>query len=216
MRAVLKSLMYGVCVATLTAGLWGCDEDEIRAYQAPKEPAALRPPQPSPQELLRAATEGTPKRDTGVGTGSSPGQDRQHTGIQWVVPSHWREDPNASSILYAAFLVDSAQGPARVTVTVLPGSAGGVLANVNRWRGQMNLEPVAQLEDETVTTLIVADQPVMMVDLAQPGGDNPNRMLAVILPWEGRTWFFKMTGTSQPVEDQKQAFIQFVQSVRMD
>jgi len=40
------------------------------------------------------------------------------------------------------------------------------------------------------------------------------RLISVIVPREGQTWFYKLTGDPAVAERQKTAFIRFVQSVR--
>jgi hypothetical protein len=39
-------------------------------------------------------------------------------------------------------MVSDPDGKAEVTVSAFPGDTGGLLANLNRWRGQIGLEPV--------------------------------------------------------------------------
>ena len=65
----------------------------------------------------------------------------------WTLPSGWQQR-DGSDIRYATLVLagDSAAGkPLEVSVTVLPKSGDDedyALVNINRWRGQIGLEPV--------------------------------------------------------------------------
>ena len=94
----------------------------------------------------------------------------------------------------------------------LGGGGGGALPNINRWRRQLGLPPVAELSDQPITPLNIRDDVAAMVDLSSPQG----RTIAVMVPRpdQDETWFFKLTGPVDAVEAQKQPFIDLVQSAR--
>ena len=53
----------------------------------------------------------------------------------------------------ATFLVKGADGQsAEIAVSVFPGDVGGLMANINRWRGQIGLGPVAPDEIAGITS----------------------------------------------------------------
>jgi dihydrodipicolinate synthase/N-acetylneuraminate lyase len=98
--------------------------------------------------------------------------------------------------------------------------AGGDLANVNRWRGQVNLGPID--EDtlaKTAEHVKANGHDYLLVDLAgdAPMGDKreKERILAAILDESDRSWFIKMVGEEAAVESQKAAFISFLQSLKL-
>ncbi len=131
----------------------------------------------------------------------------------WSVPAGWQEQPPGN--LQLARFVAEAQpgGKAEVSVTVLTGEGGGALANVNRWRRQMGLEPVDQAGLAKLTTSLDVDgSPAILVDMISE--DRQNRTVACIVPHGGETWFFKLTGSDSAAGSQKQAFTQFVRSAR--
>lgn len=136
---------------------------------------------------------------------------------QWETPAGWQELP-ATSMRVASFLVSGQNGEkADMSVIKLSGLAGGVLANVNRWRSQVGLEPVDEAGlEKLVTTRDVAGQKLLFVDMdgrAVETGD-PARVLAAIVPQEGTTWFYKLFGHDKLVAAQKEAFVKFVESAR--
>jgi hypothetical protein len=134
----------------------------------------------------------------------------------WQVPASWKEVP-PSQMLLAKFVVpDPSQPKAEVTVSVLGGDGGGLLANINRWRRQLNLEPVENATLGQVTTsLDVLGRKAILVDMSgQNTNGQPTRIFGAILPEQEQTWFYKMTGDPQIVQQETNAFVQFVQTAK--
>lgn len=134
----------------------------------------------------------------------------------WEVPPAWQEVP-PTSMLLAKFNVSGANdSKADITVSAFPGNTGGMFANVNRWRNQIGLGPISETElTKSTTELDVNGQQAVLVDMSnQTGAKQSDRIIAVVLPRGGHTWFFKMLGDGALIEQQKAAFIKFVQSVR--
>ena len=131
----------------------------------------------------------------------------------WKVPEGWQERPPGTMLLANWTASGTEGGQADITVSKLPGDGGGLLANVNRWRGQLSLGPVDQAElSRQVSEIEVDADKVPLVDLRGTRAGQPARMLAVAIPKGGETWFYKMMGDEGVVEEQKDTFIQFVQS----
>lgn len=134
----------------------------------------------------------------------------------WTVPADWHSVPPAQFLL-AEYSITGADGTeAEVNVAELNGAGGGVLANVNRWRGQIGLEPVA--EDgmaKLTTTMNVNGGQATFVDMT---GSNENgqpvRLAAAIVPMGDATWFYKLMGDEKVVAGQKDAFTKFVQTAK--
>ncbi len=148
-----------------------------------------------------------------AGPAAAAGQDKP----TWQVPSSWKEVPG-SQFLVAKFLIsgsDNAQ--AAVNVSRSAGEGGGVVGNVNRWRQQLGLGelPVDEV-NKLVQTLPVAGGQAQWVDLS--GTDSRTglkaRLLGVIVPQAGQTWFYKLMGDDSVVAREKDAFLKFVQSAR--
>lgn len=126
----------------------------------------------------------------------------------WSPPASWSPDPNASPILTAAYLAENDSSGARITVTSLRGAGGGTLANINRWRGQIGLDPVGSLTVQPATDLGNGN---LIVDLISP--DRSSRIVAAIFPAGQSTWFFKMTGNADGIEPELSSFNRFVHDV---
>ncbi len=172
--------------------------------------------------LVELSGPGSGKRPGGMMAGHPPiggkmppavrGDGGAKPGLKYTTPEGWKEGKQTQFSL-AAFRAGEGGNAADVTVTALPGSAGGLLANVNRWRQQLGL--AAWTEDQftkEATSLMVAGNPAAYVDFAGGG----KGILGALLSRNGQTWFFKMTGPADAVERQKAAFEAFVKSVRFE
>lgn len=73
---------------------------------------------------------------------SGAGEAEAESAWPWRVPEGWVLDPEPRRMRLATYVVSDESGDVEVAVTRFPGRVGGELANVNRWRGQMGLEPV--------------------------------------------------------------------------
>lgn len=136
---------------------------------------------------------------------------------QWQVPPNWKEI-DGGGFLVAKFIVSgSDNSQATVNVSSSAGDGGGVSANVNRWRGQLGLNPLSQSDvDKQVTSVDIDGGKAMLVDMtgtdARSGAKA--RVIAAIVPSTQQTWFYKLMGPVQLVEQHKDAFTKFVQGVK--
>ena len=135
----------------------------------------------------------------------------------WQVPAGWQEMP-AAQFLLAEYAIAGANGAkAEVNVASLSGDGGGMLANVNRWRRQIGLGAVDENGLAGMTTSMdVTGGRATLVDLNGTDGrtGQPTRLIGVVVPMNGQTWFYKLMGDAKVVESQKAAFTQFVQGVK--
>lgn len=136
-------------------------------------------------------------------------------GITYDKPASWQAQTPTSSMLLAMYESTSARGNAVVTVSRLNGDGGGLLPNINRWRGQLGLEPVTSLAMQPVSILEVAGSQATLVDLTGTA-DNfaGQRMLMGVITRPGETWYFKLTGSAEVAEEQKAQFISVIESAR--
>jgi hypothetical protein len=179
----------------LTAGLAGCGKNDIEVYRVSKESA---PPQQANERPGQAdASDALPR-------------------LHWKLPAGWKEVP-PSEMRVASFSVAGDGGKtADVSVVPLPGTAGGDLGNVNRWRGMVGLSAIT--EEEMTRSAIPVQVAGVTAQLYDEAGINAasgdkSRILAAILRREGVAWFFKMSGDDDLVAVQKPVFIEFLKSV---
>lgn len=119
----------------------------------------------------------------------------------WKPPTNWKSEQVAVQFLTASFQATNAEGGAKATVASLMGDGGGLLPNINRWRGQLELDPLDDLAKQPSSN--VGDGS-MIVDIANAAGTD--RMIVGMVATPDSTWFFKLRGTPRGVEQEKKAF----------
>ena len=148
-----------------------------------------------------------------AGVGAPSGQAKPN----WEVPSGWKEIPGGQFLVAKFVLSGAGDSQANVNVSMSPGDGGGILANLNRWRSQLSLSPVAEAElAKDVQPLDLPAGKASVADLSGQGAkDGQNlRLLAVVIPRSSETWFYKLMGNAQVVQQERDAFMKFVQSVK--
>jgi hypothetical protein len=167
----------------------GCGEREIQVYRVPKD----------------AAGAGAPSVSAGV---------RPAPGILWEAPAHWQEQ-TPGNVRVGSYLVPGPTRPADFAITSFPGDVGGDLANVNRWRGQLGLDPIDASELPAALERIEAPAgEFLLADLVAPSGDPPVRMLVALFKQPDRTWFFRLTGDDALVAGERDHLTALLQTVR--
>jgi hypothetical protein len=104
-----------------------------------------------------------------------------------------------------------------VSVSMLAGQGGGVIANVNRWRGQLGLSPLSEEDfSKQAQTVDVMGGQGTLVDMTGTDAKTgkPARLIGVIAPQSDETWFYKLMGDEQVVAQQKDAFTKFIQTAK--
>ncbi len=148
-----------------------------------------------------------------AGASASSGQAKPN----WEVPSGWKEIPGGQFLVAKFALSGDANTQASVNVSMSAGDGGGILANVNRWRSQLSLGPEAEADlAKELQALDLAGGKATMVDISGQDGRTGQkaRLLAVVVPRSGDTWFYKLMGDAQIVAREKEAFMKFVQTAK--
>ena len=87
--------------------------------------------------------------------------------IAWTVPEGWQELPGSES-RYATLKNESAE--LELSVTALGRESGSLLDNVNRWRGQIGLEPITEKQLPDATRELQLDGAMaVLVDITSAG-----------------------------------------------
>ncbi|HUG10811.1 MAG TPA: hypothetical protein VMM36_07345 [Opitutaceae bacterium] len=150
-------------------------------------------------------------------TSSSPSPAASQAGalpIRWAAPDHWIAK-ELSQLRKASYDVHGTGGVADFSLISLSGTAGGLHENVNRWRGQIGLDPQdAAAIDATVRHMDSAGLHFDVVEFASTGADA-QRVIGALLPVAGETWFFKLTGPEAVVAAERESFIRFIRTVRI-
>jgi len=183
--------------------LGACRDSNIAVYQIPKESAAAAPVVAPPAAGMAGSGN---MAGPAVAQASGPG-------LTWTAPAEW-QNKGATGVRKATFVVGEG---AELAVTAFPGDVGGELANVNRWRGQLQVAPISEAElASAVTRLDVGGLQVGVVDILGGTKEKPARMLGAMVPSGGATWFFKLIGPDAVVAKARPAFMAFLQTLKSD
>lgn len=195
------------CVAASALLLAACGGDQVSTYAVPKE---------KDPELPAAAAE------AGAPADQSPGPAMANTAVptasgadlSWDAPAAWAKKP-AGPMRKASFAVPSAAGESQLSITAFPGDVGGELANVNRWRGQAGLSSLGPDALESAVTRIEANGlKIAVVEVLAAGDPAAKSILGAIVPFDGSTWFFKLSGPAAALKASQPAFLEFLRTVK--
>ena len=201
--------------------LVGCRDKQVTAYRVPKEKeaekhfpgdghdhgeqkggAAAAPAQTAP------ASGGNNMANTAVATTSG-------AALTWTAPPHWQAKSGSAMRKGTFIITGEGNATAELAITAFPGDVGGEVANVNRWRGQIQLAPLPEAQVPGSITRVEANGlKIGVVDIVNPAGATPTRVLGAMVPHAGSTWFFKLTGPDALVAKEKAAFLNFLQTVK--
>ena len=122
-------------------------------------------------------------------------------------PSGWAENPHPQG----SRILEFSAGGALITLTILPDTAGGLAANVNRWRGQLGLEP---LDEAAIRTQV---RPVPLLELEGnfvelKGADRAILCTFTIGP--PFSIFLKLDGPVETAAAQKASFEAFARTLK--
>jgi hypothetical protein len=197
-RVVRTSKISVFAALTVAVGLAGCSRDDVTHFRVAKTPDA-----PAVAPAAMAPVEGASFPATPQGGA-----------LRWTLPAGWSEKPGGQ--MRYATLQAPVTGRIDASVVVLPGPAGGELANVNRWRNQIGLAP---LDDgalakarHTVKTKAGALRVYDFTNTATP----PARVVAGLTEAKGSTWFVKMTGDATAVAAAHDDFMKLLGSLRFE
>jgi len=152
----------------------GCGRnDEVRRYQAPKDPMwrMIGAIVPAKEATWFFKVTGPSDR---IGAHKNEALDfirglRAEDGeIRWTLPAGWKEEKGGPARV-ASLRFGDLDPKLEMTVVRLPGDGGGLTGNINRWRDQIGLEKLGDAEAAAAVQKIVANGiEVQVVDLIGP------------------------------------------------
>jgi hypothetical protein len=188
----MRSIVPHILLAALVLTNASCRREPIRTYRVEKESTPTLPASMPGAAMAAPAA-----------------------GITWEAPEGWEAKAPGSVRIGSYAIPNPAGEPADFAITSFPGDVGGDLANVNRWRGQIGLQPV---DAEAL--------PALLKSVAAPAGEfivvnfiNPDagvRVIAALFKQSDKTWFFKLAGPDAVVAANESAFLALLQSVKFE
>lgn len=148
-----------------------------------------------------------------------PAAGQQHP-LVWETPEGWTEQPSTQMRLIDFRFGLQEEG--ECYLSALPGPAGGLAANINRWRSQMGAGPLTEEEISALPKKDLLGGAAYFVTVEgdfQGMGDAASakpgyRLLGLIHQAPELTLFIKMTGPSELVEQNIAKFETFCQTVQ--
>ena len=131
-------------------------------------------------------------------------------GLTWDKPMGFKERP-LGEFRKGSYTLSSDLGVVDFAISSFPGNVGGTQANINRWRGQLNLDPM--VEGDPLPSQTFGQFSFVIVEIDSPAGQS---ILAAVLEQKKETWFFKMMGPSAMIKEQKESFLSLLKSVHPD
>jgi hypothetical protein len=143
-------------------------------------------------------------------------------GLSWTLPEGWTSEPAGGmrALTFHPFGDTSLDG----SVFVLGGDGGGLVANLNRWRGQIGAQPFDDAAAQALPTIEVlgVQSPWMDVTGELAAGRMTSapavadaRMLGLVCPLGERTVFVKLTGPNARVAAAREGFLSFCSSLTL-
>ncbi len=176
----------------------------------PAQPSDAKPA-PAPNGATASAptgasphgSSGTPKAPPVEMPQSSPASDA----FAWTLPEGWRRAPDKP--MRAATFYAGPGETLECYIAVFPGDTGGLLANVNRWRGQLDLPPLADADVAKLESIPMLGGKAVLVE----GEGKGAQLVGAACPGTDRSVFVKMSGSPELVKAQRAAFLAFCGSL---
>ena len=131
----------------------------------------------------------------------------------WETPINWIPN-NKSTIRTASYLIPFAKGSADLSVTHFPGDAGGVTANVNRWRKQLNLPEITKREIELNSQNFKSNIGSYQIYKIINPEHKEAGFLCAIIPANNFTIFIKLNSYPETIDNLMGEFIEFSSSFK--
>lgn len=184
--AYLFTIFLTTSLQAHCSDFFNSDAMRVSTYEEPKKAVAMKNQTGAP--------------DMNVGT--APAND-----LRWTAPKAWKEKA-ASSMRVASFDVP---GSLDGSIVALAGDGGGLLANLNRWRGQIGLAPLSHTEAEKLGKAEAgAEGKIFWYQMENSKGDA---VIAAVIPLDSKTVFVKLSGQKGPLRLQRASFLSLAKSI---
>ena len=142
-------------------------------------------------------------------------QPSTQSSIHWTAPTHWIST-KGSSMRNGSFDIPFSNGIGDLSIIKLGGTAGGLSPNINRWRGQLNLDSHTeiQIQDYIQNGKSPLGQ-FQWLTIINPE-NNETAFLASIFQTPTHTVFVKLSTTADGIYELESQFIDFCKSFTLD
>ncbi len=168
--------------------IFGCnnnESDNIHSYRMPKPDITLN------------QTESSPTGNTEL--------------FSWNILDNWIS-ANKTQFSQANYLIPSSRGSADISISYFAGNAGGVKANVNRWRKKLDLEELNKKQIELMGETFLSNIGEYKVYKIINTDNDEFGFLCSIIPAKNHTIFIKLKTYPETIDNLKKQFIEFCSS----
>lgn len=147
---------------------------------------------------------------------AAPADSQRSASLAWRAPPGWTRGAEKPMRELTYFAGEGQQ--VECAVTLLTGEAGGLLANLNRWCGQMGAPPMTEADVARLEHITLAGSDAVLVRLERgpdaTAPENHELLLGAIGRLGESALFVKMLGPHDAVESQGAALVAFCNSLR--
>lgn len=212
-------------VVALTLVLSSCSDGGSSEITATREISKFERERPlavdaTPAERFRFGSMGLTQAQVSAPAAEDPGSSGSPQ-LMWDTPEGWSQaSPSSMRDINLSFGDD---GLGECYVARLPGAAGGLESNINRWRTQMEQEPLSAEEISALPTREVFGEAATYVSIdgsftgmaGKPTIEDA-RLLGMVLMTPSGALFIKMTGPKDLVAANTAKFEAFCASLRLE
>lgn len=130
--------------------------------------------------------------------------------LKWSAPKGWIEKETNSIRVGSYDLPNIGDKKGELSIIILAGDGGGIIPNLNRWRGQIGLTPSGAKEIEN--SLQTTKGKLGSFRYTQITNKDKS-ILAAFTMNKGKTIYIKASGNTLVLEKQKRAFIEFIKGI---
>jgi hypothetical protein len=173
----------------ISALFYGCGGEPVQTYKAPKEPVAAQP--------MQAPAHAAPAQPAGKGFTAD-------------LPSGWAESPG-SGMRIISYTIEGTS----IDFYLISLSMGDLPSNVNRWRGQVGLDPASpdEIVKETQVFDIGAHQ-TQFIEIYNM--DEGKGIIAAIINLEPQYWYFTAKGNVDELKAHAGDIRAFLESIEFE
>ena len=219
--AVILLALAGFTLAHRSAG--PLTDPEARAGDGPREAVDIYATSGEDQRITRPQSppRRTPPSDGVHGTSNTePGRGPP---VEYDAPPTWRRRASRGGMRWAEFELPGARPADLVVFWFGPGGGGGVEANLERWKGQVESPTPAESRTLdagpgiTVTTVLAEGtiRSAMGSSPNAPVGEPGMALYGAIIECPEGPLFVKATGAQETIRDHEDAIVSFLQSFRV-
>ena len=133
--------------------------------------------------------------------------------FSWIVPDNWIEG-DKSSMRLASFKAPYNNGLADISISNFSGDGGGLKANVNRWRKQLDLDP--QSEEIINKSILTQNSKLGEYKFIKIINESnvESAFLCSIMEIKNSTIFIKMKASIEGIDKLEKEFLEFCSSFK--